>query len=156
VAGRHREALAPGFESEEPAADVSSDPEIGTRRRQGRRIALLFGVVLVAALMVGGIGALLFGGTPGSVAKSAPRVPRPTATVEASPERITPAVYPTRGEYVPPIPTVTPTVTPTTHKPSPKAATTTTPTTHQRPACPFKLPVFHDWCVQHGFQPPKG
>jgi hypothetical protein len=146
--------LALGFEPEEPEAYDSPDPVIDTRRRQGLRIALLFGAVVVAALMLGGIVAVLFGGTPGPIAKSAPRVPRWTATVTAPSERITPAAYPTRGVYVPPISTVTPSTTPTTYKPSPK--TTTPPTTHQRPVCPFQLPVFHDWCVRQGFQPPKG
>jgi hypothetical protein len=118
--------------------------------------------VLVAALMLGGIVAVLLGETPGSITNSAPHVSRPMAPVATPPERFTPAVYPTRGEYVPPIPTATPTTAPTTgpstapttHKPHPK--TTKPPTTQPRPACPFQLPSFHKWCVQNGFQPPKG
>ena len=58
----------------------SSDAAIGTRHRQARQIALLLGMVLVAALILGGSVALLFRGSSGSIAKSAPRVPRTSGT----------------------------------------------------------------------------
>jgi hypothetical protein len=147
--------MAPGFEPK-PAAYRS---RIGARPPQGRRVALVVGTVLAAAVLLGTTGFALLGGTPRHTAKSAPQVPHPT--VVASLERPAPAVYPTPGVYVPPFPTAAP----TTRKPSVKPTEPTAPTkptkptaqtTTQRPTCPFQLPYLHQWCIRHGYQPPRG
>jgi hypothetical protein len=155
VTGRHREVLAPGFEPDEPVADTSPDPSIDNSPPRSRCVALVVGTVLVAAVLLGITGFAMFGGTSDSSLRSVPPVPRPTVMV--APERPTPTVYPTRGVYVPPIPTAAPTTrmpTPTLKPTKPTASTTTT--SPQRPPCPNQLPIFHDWCIRKGYQPPRG
>jgi hypothetical protein len=113
--------------------------------------AVIVGTVAAVVLVVS-IGFALVGDSPDSTVSSTLQAPRPTAVTP--PERLTPVAYPTRGEYVPPIPTEVPTVTlkPTkTVKPTPKPATS-----QQRPPCPVQAPFFHDWCIRHGYQPPRG
>lgn len=131
-------------------AYTSSDPAARGRHRPGRLGVVIVGMV-AAVVTVGWIGYALFGGSAASTVRSRPHGSRPT--VATPPERLTPVVYPTRGVYVPPIPTEPPaTPSPPTEAATPTPTPMPVPTQPQRPTC-LKQAPFHGWCMRHDYQP---
>jgi hypothetical protein len=109
---------------------------------------------LVAVMLVAAIALVARESGPGRPA-DAPAVSPSAAAVAQAPstQPPTPKTGPTVGEFVPPLVSATP----TTRKASPtptKASPTRTVT--QRPPCPIQLPMARDWCIRHGYAPPKG
>ncbi len=156
MAGRHRgQATEPAYDGAEAPAALEDAFAREEESQEGRSPAALFAGVggLVAVVLVVAIALLV---SPDSRSGSAV-TPTPTTSAAAVAQVPTtsapaPKAEPTRGEYVPPLVTATP-----THKASPiRTSASPSQSATQKPPCPIQFPMARDWCIRHGFAPPKG